>query len=37
VGGVLGAMLARRMAPGVMRAFAIGVGVFAAGKILLVG
>jgi uncharacterized membrane protein YfcA len=36
VGGVLGAMLARRMAPGAMRAFAIGVGVFAAGRILLV-
>lgn len=35
-GGVLGSLLARRMAPGAMRAFAIGVGVFAAGKILLV-
>jgi uncharacterized membrane protein YfcA len=37
VGGVIGAMVARRMAPGAMRAFAIGVGVFAAAKILLVG
>lgn len=37
VGGVLGAMLARRMAPAAMRAFAIAVGVFAAGKILLTG
>ncbi len=36
-GGVLGGLLARRMAPTAMRAFAIGVGVFAAGKILLVG
>ncbi len=36
-GGALGGLLARRMAPGAMRAFAIGVGVFAAGKILLVG
>ncbi len=37
VGGVIGSMLARRMAPAAMRAFAIGVGVFAAGKILLTG
>ncbi len=36
-GGVVGGQLARRMAPAAMRAFAIGVGVFAAGKILLVG
>jgi uncharacterized protein len=35
-GGVVGSLLARRMAPGAMRAFAIGVGVFAAGRILLV-
>ncbi len=35
VGGVLGAMLARRLAPGAMRGVAIGVGVLAAGKILL--
>ncbi len=35
VGGVIGSMLARRLAPGAMRATAIAVGVFAAGKILL--
>jgi uncharacterized protein len=36
-GGVLGSMLARRLAPWAMRTIAIAVGVFAAGKILLFG
>jgi uncharacterized membrane protein YfcA len=35
VGGVIGSSLARRLPPGAMRAIAIAIGVFAAGKILL--
>jgi uncharacterized membrane protein YfcA len=34
-GGFLGARLAQRLPPGGMRGFAIGVGLFAAGKLLL--